>query len=254
MLRILIADDEEIIRNGLKNLIESSGLEVTVAALAENGEQALEAVEKYSPEIILMDINMPFLGGLSAIEKIREIDKECKIIIISGYGEFEYAQKALDLGVFSYLLKPIDYRNFKNILANAIDSYCNRIWEMNQIKDDSNATESCKDIALSALNYVRDHFTDSTISLNKVAETFHISQSYLTKIFKQKTGYTFTDYLNNLRILTAANLITQEEKSYTMSQISEMVGYSSPHYFSRAFKNYIGVSPNKYRTTNLNKN
>ncbi len=228
-------------------------MEVTVAALAENGKQALEAVEKYNPEIILMDINMPFGGGLEAIEKIREIDKECKIIIISGYGEFEYAQKALELGVFSYLLKPIDFRNFKNILAKAIDSYCNRIWEINQMKEEINESGSCKDIALSALNYVRDNFTDSTISLNKVAEIFHISQSYLTKIFKQKTGYTFTDYLNNLRILMAANLLTQEDINYTISQISEMVGYSSPHYFSRAFKNYTGVAPNRYRTTHLHK-
>ena len=131
MFRAIIADDEEIIRNGLKNLIESYELDLTVIGSARDGEEALQLITEYQPEIILMDINMPFMNGLEVIEKAIELDRNAKIIIISGYGQFGYAQKALELGVFTYLLKPIDYINFKNILIKPMDSFNNRLWELN---------------------------------------------------------------------------------------------------------------------------
>lgn len=248
MLRALIADDEETIRNGLKGLVESTGLDISVIATAQNGVEALEVVKKYSPEIILMDINMPLMDGLESIEKIRELNSEAKIIIISGYGEFEYAQKAMSMGVFAYLLKPIDYRNFSSILSKAIESYSQRIWEINRLKDDLPDEEMCKDVAVAALEYIRKNFTDREISLATVATKFHISQSYLSKIVKQKTGSTFTNYLNDLRISLASRLLLDKDKNYTIYKISELCGYSSQHYFSRAFKNSTGVSPVNYKT------
>src|SRR5690554_5790997 len=100
MFRVVIADDEITIRNGLKNLIESYDLDLHVVATVEDGKEAIEVIEEYLPEIILMDINMPFVNGLQVIARARELDKDSKIIIISGYDQFEYAQKALELGVF----------------------------------------------------------------------------------------------------------------------------------------------------------
>ena len=134
MFRAVIADDEETIRNGLKKLIESYDLNLTVSGTAKDGEEALQLITKYQPEIILMDINMPFMNGLEVIEKIKELDSDAKIIIISGYDKFNYAQKALELGVYSYLLKPIQFREFKNIIIKAMDSYSKRMWEINKLK------------------------------------------------------------------------------------------------------------------------
>ena len=73
MLRAIIADDEEVIRNGLKKLIKSYNLDLSVIATAKDGEEAIELIKKYLPEIILMDINMPFINGLEAIEKARKL-------------------------------------------------------------------------------------------------------------------------------------------------------------------------------------
>ncbi|WP_353093330.1 response regulator [Tissierella praeacuta] len=249
MFRIVIADDEEIIRNGLKNLIESYDLDLSVVGTAQDGEEALQLINIYQPEIILMDINMPFMNGLEVIEKTREIDPNAKIIIISGYDQFEYAQKALDLGVFSYLLKPIQYRDFKNIIIKAMDSYRERMWEINKLKEIDTDNISHKCIGNQAINYIKENFTQNNLTLNLIAEQLHISQSYLTRIIKQKTGISFTDYLNKLRINMAIKLLLDKNNDYTINDIANMVGYSSQHYFSRAFKNYMGLSPNQYKNS-----
>ncbi|QBD85308.1 response regulator [Clostridium tetani] len=247
MFRIVIADDEDTIRNGLKNLIESYELNLSVIATAKDGEEAMKVIEKYHPEIILMDINMPFMNGLDVIKGIHERNKDAKIIIISGYSQFEYAQKALELGVFNYLLKPINYRDFKDILIKAMDSYSKRMWEISKIKEGKEKIESCKDVGNLAISYIKENFSNNEISLNLVAQQFYISQSYLTRVIKQKTGVSFTDYLNKLRINMAKKLLTDNNNDYTINDISNMVGYSSQHYFSRAFKNYMEISPKNYR-------
>jgi len=244
---VLIADDEETIREGLRKLIESYDIGLSVIATAEDGEVAMELINEYKPEIILMDINMPFMNGLEIIEEIRKTDQNAKIIIISGYSQFNYAQKALELGVLSYLLKPINYRDFKDILIKAMDSYSDRMWEISQIKKDEDTFKSQDDIGNNAIRYIKENFSSTDISLNLLAEYFFVSQSYLAKTIKQKAGTNFTDYLNRLRIDMAIKLLLDENIEYTIKDISNKVGYNSQHYFSRAFKNYMGVSPNKYR-------
>ncbi len=245
MLRAVVADDEETIRNGLKRLIESSGSGVTVVATAEDGEEALRLISEYRPELAFMDINMPRLDGLDAIRRIREINKETVVIIISGYGEFEYAQRAMSMGVFAYLLKPIDFRNFNGILRSAAEACMDRIWEISQIEKRRLDTGSSLDKGCRATEYVRRSFTDNSLTLSSVSERFGVSCSYLTRIMKQKTGCGFSDYLGSLRVSAAERLLAATD--YNVSQISDMVGYSTLHYFSRAFKNRTGLSPNAYR-------
>ncbi|MEF9973498.1 MAG: helix-turn-helix domain-containing protein, partial [Clostridia bacterium] len=75
---------------------------------------------------------------------------------------------------------------------------------------------------------------------------FHISQSYLTRITKQKVGLTFTDYLGALRVDLAKTLLA-DDRDMTIAEVADRVGYSSQHYFSRAFKNYTGLTPGKFR-------
>lgn len=247
MFRVVIADDEETIRSGLKKLIESYDLNLTVVAVAKDGEEALQFINKYRPEIILMDINMPFMNGLEAIEEITKVDSEAKIIIISGYDQFNYAQKALELGVYSYVLKPIQFREFKNTIVKAMDSYCKRMWELNKIKDSDFDLETHESIGCQVVNYIKEHFTQNDLTLKMISDNLHISQSYTAKIVKQQTGCSFTCYLNNLRINMASKILLDKDKSCTINEIAEMVGYSSQHYFSRTFKNYTGISPMQYK-------
>lgn len=251
MYRVVIADDEETIRNGLKHLIESYDLNLTVIATAEDGQEALEAIQEYRPEIILMDINMPFMNGLEVIEKVRKMDEDAKIIIISGYNQFSYAQKALDLGVYTYLLKPIDYRNFQPLIEKAMRDYAHRIWEKNRLKELEQEDTAQPDIGAAVIQYIKEHFTSSELTLQALAKKYYVSESYVTRIVKQRTSLSFTDYLNELRTNMAIQLLLDPKKLYTMKEISQLVGYNSQHYFSRAFKNYVGMSPNQYRNKKL---
>lgn len=118
MIRILIADDEEIIRKGLAKLIAKDPA-FDPAILAEDGETALALADQYSPDLLLVDINMPFMNGLEFVEALQQRHRRSLVIIITGYDSFSYAQKALKLGVFDYLLKPVMEDPLNEVLAKA---------------------------------------------------------------------------------------------------------------------------------------
>ena len=99
MWKILIADDEPKIRQGLKDTLENFGLPVEVCAEARNGLEALEKTKELEPDILLVDICMPKLSGIKFLEELRKLKIECRIIVISGFNEFSYAKQAIRLGV-----------------------------------------------------------------------------------------------------------------------------------------------------------
>lgn len=119
--KILIADDEPKIRRGLHAQIDRLGLPCEVCAEAEDGEIALEAAERLRPDILLVDINMPFVNGLDFIEALRRTRADARVILITGYEEFEYARRALELDVHAYLLKPINVEELRRAVETAID-------------------------------------------------------------------------------------------------------------------------------------
>ncbi len=106
MIKLLIADDEKIIRETIYSIIDWNLLGIEVVGLCQNGHEAYSMIIDYSPDIVLTDIKMPGMDGLELIEKVYESDKNTQFIILSGYGEFEYAKKAMSYGVREYLLKP----------------------------------------------------------------------------------------------------------------------------------------------------
>ena len=119
--KILIADDEPKIRRGLHAQIDRLGLPCEVCAEAEDGEIALEAAERLRPDILLVDINMPFVNGLDFIQALRRTRADARVILITGYEEFEYARRALELDVHAYLLKPINVEELRRAVETAID-------------------------------------------------------------------------------------------------------------------------------------
>jgi two-component system response regulator YesN len=119
MWKVLIADDEPKIRRGLRSTIERLRTDMKVIAEAEDGETALALVEERKPDILMIDIRMPFLNGLELIERINEVSRDCIIIVVTGHDEFEYAQRALHLKVFEYVLKPVPQEVLAAVLARA---------------------------------------------------------------------------------------------------------------------------------------
>lgn len=244
MLQVIIADDEKTIREGMARLIHSFSLPLEVVALAKDGKQTLQLVKEYHPDLLIVDINMPYLNGLEAIEEIRKERTEMKIIIVSGYDNFSYAQKAMELGVFSYLLKPLDMQKFKTVLEAAINGYEKRLLEINLLNKHGYHEEKQAN-ADEIKTYMKTHYGSTELSLNAMAAHFNVSSSTMAKLVKKRTGMNFSEYLNSLRLEAAENLLKETE--LTINEISLMVGYSSQHYFSRIFKKYKEVSPEAYR-------
>ena len=118
MYKAIVADDEDIIRKGIVSFLEEDP-EICVVADAADGIAALNQARRYSPDIIFVDINMPKMDGLELIQKLNELDKDILVIVITGYSDFTYAQKALRLGVFDLFLKPVMEDPFYETLGKA---------------------------------------------------------------------------------------------------------------------------------------
>ncbi|HHV99589.1 MAG TPA: response regulator [Clostridiaceae bacterium] len=118
MLKVMIVDDEFYFREALKISIPWNEIGLEVCGEAKNGKDALEKVETLNPDIILADINMSIMDGLEFIKRTREKDISSKIVIITGYSEFDYARQAVQLGVYNYLLKPVNEEELVNTLLD----------------------------------------------------------------------------------------------------------------------------------------
>ncbi|MFD2117983.1 response regulator [Paenibacillus yanchengensis] len=117
MLNVMIVDDEEMIRRGLRYLIDWESFGCIIVAEAENGVEALEMANGLKPHIMIVDVRMPLLNGLELIDRLRIDLPETKFVILSGYDEFEYAKEAIDKGVYAYLLKPVNQSMLEEMLS-----------------------------------------------------------------------------------------------------------------------------------------
>lgn len=117
MFKVLIADDEPMIREGLKSLIDWADYGFEIAGTAANGKEAADKQKELQPDLILVDIRMPIMDGLEAIAEMRRTGADCHIVILSGYAEFDYARQAIAMGVDGYLLKPIDEEELESCVA-----------------------------------------------------------------------------------------------------------------------------------------
>ncbi|WP_248931008.1 response regulator [Paenibacillus hamazuiensis] len=117
MYKLILAEDEEDVREGIIREIDWAGCGFEVVDRAENGQEALEMIERHAPDVVVTDIQMPFMDGLRLSEWIREKYPTTKIIILTGFDEFEYAQKAVKLHIDEYVLKPFSSEELKDVLV-----------------------------------------------------------------------------------------------------------------------------------------
>ena len=123
MLKLVIADDEKIIRETIRNFIDWQSIGIEVVGVCSNGVEAYETILDYYPDIVLTDIKMPGFSGLELVKKIKEIDNNIQFIILSGYDSFEYAKEAMQFGIHHYLLKPCNEHQIIDAI-NAVKEDC----------------------------------------------------------------------------------------------------------------------------------
>jgi len=257
MYKVLIVEDEDIMRKGLMFMAKWQEVDCIVVGEAVNGQDGLEKIRKYQPDIVIVDINMPVMNGLEMLEKsIREYGYDA--IIVSGYGEFEYARRGISLGITEYLLKPIDYPK----LYEAIKKIQSKRNANIKMKDTIHQIDVEKK-KLGILDYMErktgNRYIDlmiqtihekypTRLSLNDISEQCKMSCTYLNVNFKNETGYTFNDYLNRYRIQKAVDLL--RDNQFKIYEIAEMVGFSDYKYFIKVFKKYTGCSPARFINEN----
>lgn len=232
MLKVIVLDDEIKIRNGITNLI--NGLEgFKVLETFERAIEAIEYIENNCVDIIVTDIKMPEISGLEFIERILDTSNEVYTIILSGYSDFNYAKKAIELGIYRYLTKPTDIKELINTLEGI-----KREVEKEESKEVDNL------IISKVILYIEENYSNK-ITLQSIADKVFISPSYLSRLFKKHMGINLNEYILEYRMEKAKNYLKQAR--YNINEVANLVGYKDTKYFSSSFKKIIGLTPIEYR-------
>ena len=245
MLKVLVVEDEEMIRKGIVLAVDWAALDCVVVGEAANGAEALEAVDRLNPSLIITDLKMPQMDGLEMLRRLRERGNNVYVIILTAYDSFTYAQSALRLGAVDFLLKPFHDGD----LEQAVAALRKRIG--GEEKADS-ALPGLKrgdksKYVLEAMDYIGAHYQDPNISISAIAQDLGISEGHLSHTFKKETDYTLLNYLTRYRVQKAMELL--RDCRVKVYEVAAQVGYRDITYFSATFKKVTGVTPSEYQDT-----
>lgn len=245
MYRVILVDDERLIIRGLSTVVPWAELGCEIAGTAHDGVSGLELIRRLRPDIVMTDIRMPNMDGLTMLAAIRSEFPEIQMCVLTAYRDFEYARKALTLGVCRYLLKPSDLEELKE----AVRQMVSRLDAMPKLQDDNPEDESVREagnhLVKAALAYMKEHCTEQHLSLGEVADHVYVSQWHLSKLLNRETDQSFFDLLGSMRIAKAKKLLA--DPSLRIHEIAEMAGFSDVAHFSRSFKKITGSTPGEFR-------
>ena len=240
MYRVLIVDDETTIREQLPVAFEWAQYGFEVAGTAANGMEAMAAVEKYSPDLILLDIRMPVMDGLAFLKWLHDSPyRETKVLILTGYSEFDYAITAMRYGAMGYLNKPLD--------EDEIAEYLNEIAKELSRNKPGEEAEPAPDLAESAKRYIDTHYMEP-VTVSGIASALFVTPAYLGQVFQKKMSMTIRQYLMSVRIERAKELL--EKTSLHVYEIAERVGFAESKYLVACFQKETGYSPVTWRKMN----
>jgi YesN/AraC family two-component response regulator len=235
-LDILLVDDERWVRAALKWTIEQTGLSVRVVHECGNGQEALSWLKQNQVDLILTDIRMPIMDGLTLAKEIKTCGvRATDVIIISVHDDFSLVQQALREGVTDYLLKPVETEQLSICLTNWLSKRSPAVWPTKE----SQASPMEKALAFIASRMPGD------VALADTAKHVHVNPCYLSQLFKQHTGVNFVDYVADLRIRAAKKLLV--DTTLRIADIAEQLSYADISYFSTQFKKHTGHTPTEYR-------
>ena len=249
---VIIVEDEDLIRNEIEHCTPWEQLGLQVIATAADGPSGAKLINLHNPDIVITDIRIPGRDGL-------EMLKSCSVdhaIILSGHSDFNYMRSAIKLGVFDYLLKPFDDEELIQALASLVEKLVSEEKEMASLGN--HRSESWM---IDLPEHVGNHLVDSAISmvtqrfaecigLREIADSLCLSESHLSRLFKDQTGINFLQYLQAYRVNRSIELL--HDPSMNISMICHRCGFPSPGYFSKIFRRFIGSSPSQFRDSNPN--
>ncbi len=240
MYKVMLIDDEKAIRSLLKTTIKWEEIGLEVVGEAASGIEAINTIDEIRPDIVFVDIRMPFMDGIEFSKLAIERYPKLKIIILTAYDDFEYARKCIGIGICEYLLKPIMREEINEILRKLVTDLKGQGGN-EEPEEDWKAMEN--DTIAKVKKYLQANYQDPNINLSSTAAEFGFNASYLSRFFKAETGVNLSDYLLQCRMEQAVVLA---KKGMLMYMTAKEVGIPDPNYFGKCFKKQIGVSYSDY--------
>ena len=246
---LLLVDDDPIVIDMMREMIDYTTFGMDQVLTAGSMKEDIGLLETYTVDVVLCDIEMPGGSGLDLIQWMNEHQPQIVKIIVSAHNEFEFAQRAVELHCYSYLLKPVTPERMSDLMRRSVKEVMNR-------QSDSRLRSLGRDYAKSISNqdeedtmeavrqYIDQHIREE-LSVEKLAQMSYMSQNHLTRSFKKKYGKTVIDYIIEHRLALAESLLRDTSKTVTM--IADEIGYFDYVYFSKLFKKHFGMTPKEYR-------
>lgn len=231
MIKVLLVEDEEMTMNLLKIIVNWEEFHMKIVGCASNGRDAILMLSQVEPDLVVTDIKMPIMDGLTLAKEIQLRYPEMKVMILTAYDDIRLAQQALRTGVVDFILKPLKRQEMRE----ALERVGEKIYPQDQPLS----------LVERVANYMEEHYAEESLSLSGVAQEFHLNPSYLSRIFRKEKEVGFIDYLNEIRIRHACNYLNSGGRK--IYEIAELVGIPNPDYFSRCFRKKMGVSIKEYK-------
>lgn len=250
MRKILIVEDEKMIRYGIYVMIEESGVSYREITECRNGQEAVGFLEKDRYDLVLTDIRMPRMNGLELAEWIyenMEVQERPLIVAISGYAEFEYAKGMMKYKAMDYLLKPVDRKELHKILWNAEEIFRARGADSdveNSGDTGITLTSVSQNKMRKAVDYIRQNY-GNPIDMAEVSNYVSMNYSMFSSTFKEFTGENFSAYLKKLRIEKSRRLLGNTDMN--INEIAGKVGFEDARHFAKVFKELTGMTPTACR-------
>ena len=239
--QILLVDDEYYVRQSLLRRIKNlENEDFKVIAEAENGTDALKALENHDVQLVITDIRMPVMDGLELTKIIHTKYPHILTVILTGYAEFEYARTAVHYGAFDYLLKPVSEEAMDDLLNRARTA----LEEFYELPEDNRSALSGEEYVRQAIRYIEEHYMQN-IDFGELASEMGFHSAYLTRLFGRYAGESPLKYLTGVRIREAKRLLL--DSSLPISVVGERVGYPDQFHFSKTFRKVTGENPSSFR-------
>lgn len=245
MVKILIVDDEAEVLDNVYWILKN-GLPQYEYLKTSMSRQAREILRTDIIDILLSDIKMPNWSGLELAEIAKKANPKCQVLLLTGYNDFDYAYQAIKAKCDDFILKC----NLDEEIVETVRKYAVKVEQERRALENDGGPASGKDrdnqdTIEFIKTYIHQHI-DSDLSLNTLAQLVYLNPTYFSRLFKNATGVTLTEYLLQVRIETAKKLLLKPGKK--IQDVTSAVGIDSPTYFARIFKKATGYTPQEYRS------
>lgn len=214
--------------------------ELSIIKTYSEAEEALLDLIDMKFDILITDICMLDMSGLELIKELKK-KHTFESIIVSAYHNFDYAKESIDLGVKTYLTKPIDFEKLAEIISKIL------LEDISSNKEELENNKYSAVIQQLIIKIDTDYYKD--LQLNLLAEELHYNSAYLGQLFSKEVGQTFNAYIIHRRLEEAESLLMNSQLS--VDEISNEVGFKAPAYFIRMFKHKYDTTPLQYRKLNI---